>query len=116
MGLPPARNAPAADVAAPLEIGHRLMDAGEYELALRSYYRAAADLGFTVDVLSAIGSANLRLERLGQAERILRAALDMDETFIPALNNLGVVLNAKNEIGEARELFRTAFALDSGQS
>lgn len=99
-----------------LEVGHRLMAAGEYRLALRAYYRAAASRGATVDVLSALGSANLRLGRLGQAEQILRQALEADETFVPALNNLGVVLMETGEYGEARRLFHNAFALDSGRS
>ena len=67
-------------------------------------------------MLSAIGSAHLRLGRLNQAERFLRQALDQDDRFIPALNNLGVTLNSKGELGEARELFRIAFALDNGSS
>ena len=33
------------------------MDAGEYELALQAYNRAAAQQGINVDTLSAIGSA-----------------------------------------------------------
>lgn len=99
-----------------LEVGHRLMQAGEYELALRAYYRAAVAHGPTVDVLSAIGSANLRLGRLGQAEQILRRALDQDPAFVPALNNLGVVAAERGRWGEARHLFQTAFALDSGRS
>ena len=99
-----------------LIVGHRLMAAGEYELALKAYYRGAAEHGATVDVLSAIGSANLHLGRLGQAERLLRQALDVDETFVPAWNNLGVVLMEKGEVAEASRVFKTAFALDSGQS
>ncbi|MGB3316871.1 MAG: tetratricopeptide repeat protein, partial [Albidovulum sp.] len=99
-----------------LIVGHRLMAAGEYELALKAYYRAAADRGLTVDTLSAIGSANLRLGRLGQAEKLLRQALDDDETFVPAWNNLGVVLMERGDVGEASRVFQTAFALDSGQS
>lgn len=99
-----------------LEVGHRLMAAGEYELALRAYYRAAGQQGATVDVLSAIGSANLRLGRLGQAEQMLRRAIEADETFVPALNNLGVVLAERGEWGEARRVFQSAFALDSGRS
>ncbi|SDW93007.1 tetratricopeptide repeat protein [Roseicitreum antarcticum] len=105
-----------ADTADGLVIGHRLMAAGEYELALRAYYRATAEQGATVDVLSAIGSANLRLGRVGQAEQMLRRALDRDQTFVPALNNLGVVLMEQREWGEARRVFQTAFALDSGRS
>lgn len=99
-----------------LTVGHRLMAAGEHELALKAYYRAAADKGMTVDVLSAIGSANLKLGRLGQAEQILRRAIEADERFVPAWNNLGVVLMEKGETAEAARVFETAYALDSGQS
>ncbi len=48
-----------------LIVGHRLMAAGEYELALKAYNRAAAQQGLNVDTMSAIGSANLNLGRLG---------------------------------------------------
>lgn len=99
-----------------LTVGHRLMQAGEYELALKSYLRAASEQGVNVDVLSAIGSANLQLGRLGQAEEILRRATEEDETFPPAWNNLGVVLMEQRKYGEASRVFRIAFALDSGQS
>ncbi|MGH1368680.1 MAG: tetratricopeptide repeat protein [Maritimibacter sp.] len=99
-----------------LIVGHRLMAAGEYELALKAYLRAAAENGVTVDVLSAIGSANLKLGRLGQAEKILRDATDKDATFVPAWNNLGVVLIEKGEPAEAARVFRIAFGLDSGKS
>ena len=100
----------------PLLVGHRLMEAGEYELALRSYTRAAAERGATVEVLASIGSANLRLGRLGQAETILRRAIEQDETFPPAWNNLGVVLMETGRYGEASRVFQNAFALDSGRS
>lgn len=99
-----------------LIVGHRLMASGEYELALKAYLRAAAEQGVNVDVLSAIGSANLRLGRLNQAEQILRRATEVDETFPPAWNNLGVVLMEKGNFGEASRVFRLAFALDSGRS
>ena len=99
-----------------LVVGHRLMAAGQYELALDSYLRAASEQGVNVDVLSAIGSANLQLGRLGQAEQILRRATEVDETFPPAWNNLGVVLMERGKFGEASRVFRVAFALDSGQS
>ncbi|MCF6444997.1 tetratricopeptide repeat protein [Nereida sp. MMG025] len=99
-----------------LLIGHRLMAAGEYELALKAYTREAGKQGLTVDVLSAVGSANMRLGRLGQAERYLRQAIEKDETFVPAWNNLGVILVERGEIGEAAQVFRRAFALDSGES
>ncbi|MGR3756746.1 MAG: tetratricopeptide repeat protein [Tranquillimonas sp.] len=99
-----------------LIVGHRLMAAGEYELALKAYLRGAAQHGAGTDVLSALGSANLKLGRLGQAERLLRQAVKEDPAFVPAWNNLGVVLMERGEIGEASEVFRRAFALDSGRS
>ena len=99
-----------------LIVGHRLMAAGEYELAVKAYNRAAAQQGLNVDTMSAIGSANLGLGRLGQAERWLRRAVAEDPTFPPAWNNLGVILMEKGEIGEASEVFRRAFAADNGNS
>jgi tetratricopeptide (TPR) repeat protein len=99
-----------------LIVGHRLMAAGEYELALKAYTRAAGDYGLNVDVLSAIGSANLKLGRLGQAQTMLELALEKDDKFVPAWNNLGVVLASLGKDGEAERVFRLAFALDSGNS
>ncbi len=99
-----------------LLVGHRLMEAGEYELALKAYYRSAAKYGANADTLSAIGSANLKLGRLGQAEQILRRAVEADQSFPPAWNNLGVVLMERDKPAEAARVFETAYALDSGQS
>ncbi len=99
-----------------LLVGHRLMEAGEPELALKAYLRAAAEDGVSIDTLSAIGSANLALGRLGQAEQILRRALEIDPNFVPALNNLGCVLMERGKVGEARVVFQQAYALDSGQT
>ena len=99
-----------------LLVGHRLMAAGEYELALRAYTRAAAQQGLTIDTLSALGSANLRLGRLGQAERLMRRAVDTDPTFPAAWNNLGVILMEQGRTAEASEMFRRAYATDNGNS
>ncbi len=95
-------------------VGHRLMAAGEYELALDAFLRSAATDGMTPEILSALGSANLKLGRLDQSERLLRQAVEADETFVPAWNNLGVVLMEQGRMGEAAATFRQAFALDSG--
>jgi tetratricopeptide (TPR) repeat protein len=99
-----------------LIVGHRLMAASEYDLALKAYLRAAGEQGFTVDVLSALGSANLHLGRLNQSEDLLRKAVVEDASFVPALNNLGVVLMERGNYGEARLFFQRAFAADSGQT
>ncbi|EKE44433.1 TPR domain protein [Oceaniovalibus guishaninsula JLT2003] len=97
-------------------VGNRMMAAGEYDLALRAYLRAAGEQGATAEVLTAMGSANLKLGRLGQAEGLLRRAVRTDAEYVPGLNNLGVVLMEKGEIPEAARVFRAAVAADSGES
>lgn len=99
-----------------LIVGHRLMAAGQHELALKSYLRAASREGATPEVLTALGSANLELGRLGQAETLLRRAVKEAPDQPAAWNNLGVVLMERGETGEAKEVFRRAFALDSGRT
>jgi Flp pilus assembly protein TadD len=113
--------APAAEIGAapevdPMTVGHRLMAAGEHELALKSFYRAAADDGMTTEITSAIGSAQLGLGRLHQAEALLRDAVAAAPEDPRAWNNLGVVLMEKGEYAEASEVFRRAFAFDAGES
>ena len=99
-----------------LEVGHRLMAAGQYELAIRSFNRAALDQGLNGEVLSGLGSANLALGRLGQAETLLRRALEQDGAHPEAWNNLGVVLMERGKTVEAEQVFKKAYALDNGES
>ena len=99
-----------------LIVGHRLMSAGEYELALKAYTRAAAELGLNADVLSALGSANLRLGRLAHAKELLQIAVKKDPEFVPAWNNLGVLLQNEGNYHEAKRVFQLAYGLDNGNS
>ncbi|WP_370402267.1 tetratricopeptide repeat protein [Sulfitobacter sp. JB4-11] len=100
-----------------LEVGHRLMAAGQFELALRSFNRAALNEGgLNADILSGMGSANLGLGRLGQAETLLRRAVAEGEALPEMWNNLGVVLMERGKTVEAEQIFRKAYALDNGES
>ncbi len=99
-----------------LLVGHRLMEAKQYDLALDAYRRAAASEGLTGEVLNALGTVNLALGRLGQAESLLRQAVEKEPEWPEAWNNLGVVLIESGKIPEATEVFRKAYALDNGQS
>jgi tetratricopeptide (TPR) repeat protein len=99
-----------------VEVGNRLMAAGEYELALDAFTRAALDEGMTGDILTSMGTANLGLGRLGQAETLLRRAVEVDETSPEAWNNLGALLVEQNKLPEAERVLRTAYALDNGES
>ncbi|MGH1578202.1 tetratricopeptide repeat protein [Planktotalea sp.] len=107
------RNAEGED---PLVVGHRLTGVGEYELALKSFRRAAADQGLTTEIISAMASANLGLGRLGQAESLLRRATNAEDATPEDWNNLGVVLMERGKTAEATQIFRKAFALDNGRS
>ncbi|MEX0284767.1 MAG: tetratricopeptide repeat protein [Paracoccaceae bacterium] len=99
-----------------VEVGNNLLNAGEYELALNAFTRAALDNGMTADVLIGIGTSNIGLGRLGQAERQLRRATEEYPKSPEAWNNLGVVLMETGQTPEARQVFKTAYALDNGQS
>lgn len=99
-----------------LLVGHRLMAGGEYELALTAFKLAAADQGLTPEIVTALGSANLALGRLNQAEDLLRRAVKDDPESPEAWNNLGVVLMEQGKTAEAAQIFRRAFALDNGES
>lgn len=107
---------PRAETVDGLVVGHRLMEAGEYELALEAFTRAAGEQGLTGVVLVALGSANLALGRLNQSETLLRRAVKDQATWPEAWNNLGVVLIERGKTAEAAEVFRRAYALDNGQS
>lgn len=111
--IPPASPPPQVAL---LDDGHALMARGDYEGALASYQRALVRGGVTADAQSAIGSANLRLGRIGQAERWLRAAVAHDPDYAAAWNNLGVVLVEQGDYPEASLAFRRAFALVNGDS
>lgn len=108
-----ARSGPQVD---PLIVAHRLMDAGEYELAQKAYSRAALNAGMTTDILAGLGSANLGLGRLGTAEELLRRAITAEDATPEVWNNLGVVLVEKGNYPEAEQMFRRAYALDNGES
>ena len=99
-----------------LVVGNRLMASGQYDLALDAFTRAAGEQGLTGEVLVALGSANLGLGRLNQAEPLLRRAIKAEPDWPEAWNNLGVVLIERGATAEAAEVFRRAYALDNGQS
>lgn len=99
-----------------LIVGHRLMQAGEYELALDAFTGAAAEHGLTAELLSSLGSANLGLGRLGQAEDLLRQASEKAPDWPEPMNNLGIVLLEQGQIAEAVQIFKRAYALDNGES
>ncbi len=101
----------------PVEVGHRLLAAGQYELAIRAFNRAALARGkLDAEILSGLGTANLGLGRLGQSEELLRRAVDQDDAQPVDYNNLAVVLMERGNITEATQYFKRAFALSNGEN
>jgi Flp pilus assembly protein TadD len=101
----------------PVKVGHRLIEAGEYELAIQSFNRAALNRGrLDAEILSGLGTANLGLGRLQQAEILLRRATSETDAQPMDFNNLGVVLIEQGKTAEAVNVFRRAFALSNGES
>lgn len=115
-GPPPPLGTPRAQSVDAMTVGHRLMEAEEFELALTSYKRAASEIGVTAEVLSGMGSANLRLGRLQQARILLEKAVAQYSESASAWNNLGVVLINLGDYQQAKQAFRVAFGLDDGGS
>lgn len=97
-------------------VGNRLMQAGEFDLAIEAFSRAALEEGMTADVLAGLGTAHLGQGKLGTAESLLRRALEQDEKSPEIWNNIGVVLMEKGKNAEAEQFFRRAYALDNGES
>ncbi|MEM6888687.1 MAG: tetratricopeptide repeat protein [Pseudomonadota bacterium] len=98
-------------------VGHRLMAAGEYELAISAFGRAAAQRGeIDAELLSGLGAANLGLGRLNQAEDLLRRATEDPDASPEDWNNLGVLLMETGQTEEAIQVFRKAFALSDGEN
>lgn len=97
-------------------VGQRLVEAGEYESAIKAYTRAAVTEGMSAPVLAGIGTASIGLGRLHTAEDLLRRAIDLDEDEPEYWNNLGVTLIERGKDAEAEQMFRRAYALDDGQS
>ena len=100
----------------PLVVGHRLMAAQEYDLALDAFTRATLDHGLTPEILSSLGSANLGLGRMGQAEELLRRAVKQAPDWAEPHNNLGIVLMERGKTAEAVQILKRAFALNNGES
>ena len=82
-------------------------------LLLRCWFlRGALD----AEILSGLGTANLGMGRLGEAEKLLRRAVEMEGAEPVDFNNLGVLLMEKNEPREAVAYFKRGFALSNGEN
>ena len=91
---------------------------GEYELALRGYTRAIAEVGLSGPVIGGLGAANLQLNRNGQARMILERGTRIEPQSVSVWNNLGIALAQAGERRAARDALTLArmFAPPGGRS
>lgn len=118
VGLGLSYEAMAGESLAPLppsmELGVRLLNAGEASLALGAFNRALSEDGLNAEALIGIGAAMHKLGRRKEALRVMKSAVDLDPNLALARNNLGVLLYEMGEISAAVFEFERAFALTGG--
>ncbi len=116
---------PAADqTVAPVPIsrqshiaeGRALLAAREPDLAMKAFLRAIASDGLSVEAVTGAGIAARQQGLLKESRSFLEQAVRLAADSPSAHYNLGVVLFQLNEYHAARDAFRTAFALSSGES
>ncbi|MEM7269258.1 MAG: tetratricopeptide repeat protein [Pseudomonadota bacterium] len=105
--------APSAPTS-PLLTGLALLKSDDPSLALGAFKRELSQNGVTPEALAGVGSSLYLLGRAGEAERFLRAAVDLNPNFAIARNNLGVVLYERGDFSGAISELQTAFAITAG--
>ena len=109
----------SAEAVGGVEVGHRLIAAGEFELAIKAFNRAALDQGRIMTAKSFQDSAPQTSGLDGwDRPKPCCAAPQLNSTPSPQdLNNLGVVLMERGENSRSRTGFEKAHShLDDGES
>ena len=60
-----------------------------------------------------MGTELMRQNRLEEAERFLKIAIDLDPEFVDALDHLGIVLRRQNRLDEAEEIYLRSISLNN---
>lgn len=97
-----------------IEIGRRLLAAGEYETAIKAFMRSVRIEGVSAAAMTGAGVAAEQLGRVREARGYFEAAVELDPNSILARNNLGVALYKLGDYHNARAAFEAAFALSDG--
>ncbi len=93
-----------------------LFDSGDTKAALSMYNQVLSSRAKSAAALDGIGRCNLRSNNLVSAEASFRSAILADKTFVPAYNNLAVVLEKMNKRSEAISLLVQAASMDENNA
>lgn len=97
-----------------LEIGRRLLAAGQPETALKAFLRSASIDGLSAAAMTGAGVAAEQIGLARDARTYFRAAVELDPNSILARNNYGVALYRAGDYQGARAAFQAAFVLSGG--
>ncbi|MBT8412034.1 MAG: hypothetical protein KJP02_09590 [Octadecabacter sp.] len=107
-----ARHTAPTDEVSTFAVGNLRTVKGDYFGALGAFEFATAEQGLNAETLAVLANANLYLNRLNQAEPLLRAAIEQGPNFVDAQNNLGILQMERENYDKARRLFEIAFCGD----
>ena len=99
-----------------LLLADALYDTGDTKAALTMYAQINTAKPGSAAALDGIGRCHLRNHNLAAAEASLRSSIKADKTFVPAYNNLAVVLEKMNKRSEAIALLEKAASMDGNNA
>lgn len=99
-----------------IALGARLLYAREPAMAQKAFMASLNRNGISAEALTGVAIALQQQGLLTEARRYLEQARERAPNSVTANNNLGVVLFMLKEYHQARDAFRTAYALSSGTS
>lgn len=99
-----------------LSLGKRFLAAHQPDMAMKAFHASINAEGMSAEALSGAGIAAEQQGLMTLSRRYLEQAVRFAPDSVIARNNLGLVLYRLKEYYPARDEFRTAFALSSGES
>ncbi len=106
----------ASDHEVRLLLADALYDSGDAKSALGMYTAINKAKPGSAAALDGIGRCHLKNNSYAAAEASLRSAIKADKSFVPAYNNLAIVLEKMNKRTEAISLLETAMSMDGNNA
>jgi len=99
-----------------LLLADALYDSGDTKAAMTMYKQIIAAKPNSATALDGIGRCHLRDANYAAAEAALRGAVKADKSYVPAYNNLAVVLEKMNKRSEAISYLEKASSMDANNA
>lgn len=99
-----------------LLLADALYDSGDTKAAMVMYKQILGAKPNSATALDGVGRCHLRDANYAAAEAALRSAIKADNSYVPAYNNLAVVLEKMNKRSEAIALLEKAASMDANNT